>query len=73
MRTISALKISVDIEKLAVVLASNRLIKADRCTPLSLNPQLRSYSAFVKFERACVRVPAAVRLAETLSAFYQIT
>jgi hypothetical protein len=50
MRTISALKISVAIEKLAVVLASNRLIKADRCTPLSLNPQLRSYSAFVKFE-----------------------
>jgi hypothetical protein len=30
MRTISALKISVAIEKLAVVLASNRLIKADR-------------------------------------------
>ena len=39
MRTISALKISVVIEKLAVVLASNRLIKADRCTLLSLNPQ----------------------------------
>jgi hypothetical protein len=73
MRTTSAPKISVAIEKLAVVLASNRLIKADRCTRLSLNPQLRSYSAFVKFERACVSGPAAVRLAETLPAFYQIT
>jgi hypothetical protein len=42
MRTICALKISVAIEKVPVMLASNLLIKTDRCTQLSLRPQLRS-------------------------------
>jgi hypothetical protein len=72
MRTTSALKISVAIEKFAVVLVSNRL----RRTGALRYYLVRSCDlirAFVKFERACVRVPAAVRLAETLSAFYQIT
>jgi hypothetical protein len=72
MRTTSALKISVAIEKIGCGACLEQVV-TDRCTPLSLDPQLRSYSAFVKFEWACVRVLAAVRLAETLSAFYQIT
>jgi hypothetical protein len=41
MRTTFALKISVAIEKVAVVLRSNRLIKMDRGIPLSPRPQVR--------------------------------
>jgi hypothetical protein len=76
MRTTSALKISVAIEKVPVVLASNRLIKMDRghsaVTSLAV-AILSQYSAFVKFQQADVRNPAADRLSETLSAFYQIS